>query len=53
MHLWVMDEMRFGLQPVTRRVWTLPEVEVLVSASPRYQWGYTCGALEIGGEGGA
>jgi transposase len=52
-HLWVIDEMRFGLQPVTRRVWTLPGVEVVVPVCPRYQWGYTWGALEIGGEGGA
>lgn len=52
-HLWVLDEMRFGLQPVTRRVWTLPGVEVVVPVCPRYQWGYTWGALEIGGEGGA
>jgi hypothetical protein len=52
-HLWVIDEMRFGLQPVTRRVWTLPGVEVVVPVCPRYQWGYTWGTLEIGGEGGA
>jgi transposase len=52
-HLWVIDEMRFGLQPVTRRVWTLPGVEVVVPVCPRYQWGYTWGALEIGGGGGA
>jgi hypothetical protein len=30
-HLWVMDEMRFGLQPVTRRLWTLPGVKVVVA----------------------
>jgi transposase len=52
-HLWVLDEMRFGLQPLTRWVWTLPEVEVVVRVCPRYHWGYTWGALEIGGEGGA
>jgi transposase len=45
--------MRFGLQPVTRRVWTLPRVEVVVPLCPRYQWGYAWGALEIGDEGGA
>jgi hypothetical protein len=52
-HLWVLDEMRFGPQPVTRRVWTLPGVEVVVPVCPRYQWRYTSGAPEIGGEGGA
>lgn len=46
-HLWVMDEMRFGLQPVTRRVWTVRGVDPVVSVEPRYQWGYTYGALEV------
>lgn len=50
-HLWVSDEMRFGLQPVTRRVWTRRGVEVVVPVEPRYQWGYTYGALEICGAG--
>lgn len=50
-HLWVSDEMRFGLQPVTRRVWTRRGVEVVLPVEPRYQWGYTYGALEIGGAG--
>lgn len=50
-HVWVMDEMRFGLQPVTRRVWTRRGVEVVVPVEPRYQWGYTYGALEICGDG--
>lgn len=48
-HLWVVDEMRFGLQPVTRRVWTLPGTEVILPVEPRYQWGYTYGALEVCG----
>lgn len=50
-HLWVSDEMRFGLQPVTRRVWTRRGVEVVLPVEPRYQWGYTYGALEVCGEG--
>lgn len=49
-HLWVIDEMRFGLQPVTRRVWTLRGVEVTAPVDPRYQWGYTYGALEVCGD---
>jgi len=52
-HVWIMDEMRFGLQPVTRRIWTLRGVDPVVAVHPRYQWGYTYGALEIGGRGGA
>jgi len=50
-HLWVSDEMRFGLQPVTRRVWTRRGVEVVLPIEPRYQWGYTYGALEVCGDG--
>jgi transposase len=50
-HLWVIDEMRFGLQPVTRRVWTLRGVEVSAPVNPRYRWGYTFGALEVCGDG--
>lgn len=46
-HLWVSDEMRFGLQPVTRRVWTRRGQEVVAPVEPRYQWGYTDGALEV------
>ena len=48
-HIWVMDEMRFGLQPVTRRMWTLKGVEIIAPVNPRYQWGYTYGALEVCG----
>ena len=50
-HLWVSDEMRFGLQPVTRRVWARRGVEVVLPVEPRYQWGYTYGALEVCGDG--
>ena len=50
-HLWVSDEMRFGLQPVTRRVWARRGVEVVLAVEPRYQWGYTYGALEVCGDG--
>lgn len=50
-HLWVMDEMRFGLQPVTRRVWARRGVEVSAPVEPRCQWGYTYGALSLLGGG--
>jgi hypothetical protein len=49
--LWVADEMRYGLLPVTRRVWTLKGVRAVVSVHPRYQWGYPFGALQVGAEG--
>jgi len=46
-HIWVVDEMRFGLQPVTRKAWTLRGTEIKAPVSPRYQWAYTWGALEV------
>ncbi len=46
-HLWISDEMRFGLQPVTRRMWTLRGIDLVAPVNPRYQWGYTYGALEV------
>jgi transposase len=49
--LWVADEMRYGLLPVTRRVWTLKGLRAVVAVHPRYQWGYLFGALQVGGEG--
>src|SRR5689334_12926513 len=36
---WVADEMRYGLQPVTRRVWSLRGLRPLCPVHPRYQWG--------------
>jgi transposase len=50
-HLWVSDEMRYGLQPLTRRIWTLRGVDPKVEVQPRYQWGYTYGALEVCADG--
>ena len=49
--IWVADEMRYGLQPVTRRVWSLRGTRVVVPVEPRYEWGYCYGALEVQGEG--
>lgn len=49
--VWVQDEMRYGLQPVTRRVWSMKGVRVVKEVWPRYEWGYVYGALEVGGEG--
>ncbi|MBV9491239.1 MAG: IS630 family transposase, partial [Verrucomicrobia bacterium] len=51
--LWVADEMRYGLQPVTRRVWALRGQRVVVPVRPGYQWGYVFGALQVGGCGQA
>ena len=43
--------MRYGLAPVTRRVWTMRGTEVVVPVHKRYQWGYVYGALQVGGGG--
>lgn len=51
--LWVADEMRYGLQPVTRRVWALRGQRVVVPVQPGYEWGYVFGALQVGGAGAA
>lgn len=50
---WVADEMRYGLQPVTRRVWSLRGRRPVCPVHPRYQWAYLYGALEVGGQGHA
>lgn len=49
--IWVADEMRYGLQPVTRRVWSLRGTRVVVPVHPRYEWAYCYGALEVAGGG--
>jgi transposase len=48
--LWVADEMRYGLLPVTRRVWSLRGVRPVCPVHPRYQWAYLYGAVEVGGQ---
>jgi transposase len=49
--IWVVDEMRYGLQPVTRRVWALRGERVVVPVNPAYEWGYVYGALQVGAGG--
>jgi putative transposase len=48
--LWVADEMRYGLLPVTRRVWSLRGLRPVCPVQPRYQWAYVYGAAEVGGQ---
>ena len=48
--LWVADEMRYGLLPVTRRVWGLRGVRSVCPVHPRYEWAYVYGAAEVGGQ---
>lgn len=48
--LWVLDEHRYGLLPVLRRVWARRGVRVHAPYATRYQWGYLHEALEVDGE---
>jgi transposase len=47
--LWVLDEHRYGLLPVIRRVWGRRGVRVHAPYATRYQWGYLHEALEVDG----
>ena len=42
--------MRYGLLPVTRRVWCLRGVRSVCPVHPRYEWAYVYGAAEVGGQ---
>jgi len=48
--LWVLDEHRYGLLPVIRRVWARRGVRVHAPYATKYQWGYLHEALEVDGE---
>ena len=48
--LWVLDEHRYGLLPVIRRVWGRRGVRVHAPYATQYQWGYLHEALEVDGE---
>jgi transposase len=48
--LWVLDEHRYGLLPVIRRVWARRGVRVHAPYATRYQWGYLHEALEVDGD---
>jgi hypothetical protein len=42
-----MDEARFGLHTLLRKLWTLRGVRPIVSCQTRYEWDYLYGALEV------
>ena len=48
--IWVLDEHRYGLLPVIRRVWARKGVRVHAPYKTTYQWGYLHEALEVDGE---
>jgi len=45
--LWVYDEMRYGLHPLLRKMWSLVGHRVIASVNRRFQWGYLFGAIEV------
>lgn len=47
--LWVLDEHRYGLLPVIRRVWGRRGVRVHAPYATKYKWGYLHEALEVDG----
>jgi hypothetical protein len=48
--IWFLDEHRYALLPVIRRVWARKGVRVDASYKTTYQWGFLHEALEVDGE---
>jgi transposase len=49
--VWVMDEARFGLHTMLRKLWSLRGSRPVVTCQIKYEWDYLYGALEVtGGE---
>ena len=49
--LWVYDEMRYGLHPLLRRMWSLIGTRVVAPVHRRFKWGYLYGAVSVEGGG--
>lgn len=45
--VWVMDEARFGLHTMIRRVWGTRGKRPVVEAQTRYEWDYLYGSLDV------
>ena len=45
--LWVYDEMRYGLHPLVRKMWSLVGHRVVAPVHRRFDWGYLFGAMEV------
>ena len=45
--IWVMDEARFGLHTMLRRVWSERGVRPVVTHQMKYEWDYLYGSLEV------
>jgi transposase len=44
------NQMRYGLHPLTRKMWCLRGIRAIAPSRIRFQNGYLYGALEVGGE---
>jgi hypothetical protein len=47
--LWALDEHRYGLLPLIRRVWGRRNVRVHAPYATRYKWGYLQNATDVDG----
>ena len=47
--LWVYDEMRYGLHPLLRKMWSLIGTRVIAPVNRRFKWGYVFGAISVEG----
>jgi transposase len=50
--VWVLDEHRYGLLPVIRRIWGQRGVRVHAPYATKYRWGYLHEAMEVDASGG-
>lgn len=51
--IWVLDEHRYGLLPVIRRIWGRRGVRVHAPYATKYKWGYLHEAMEVDGDNAA
>lgn len=51
--VWVLDEHRYGLLPVIRRIWGKRGVRVHAPYATKYKWGYLHEAMEVDGDNSA
>jgi len=45
------NQMRYGLHPLLRKMWSLIGTRVIAPVNRRFKWGYVFGAIEVAGNG--
>jgi len=45
------NQMRYGLHPLLRKMWSLIGTRVVAPVNRRFKWGYIFGAIEVDGKG--